>query len=428
MPDLSKLTLLIVDSGYFTFVATEMARYYGKVLYCRPTISVFLESRQHSIGKGLPGVEWVDELEPSLDRADIILFCDVNFGPLQVWLQGKGYRVCGALGGEKMEQDKYFALGRLASAGLNIPKSWAFVPQNGKAGLDSAWTFLSDKHEKLWIKPADKYRGDIDTTAHYHPRQTEIDFNAIRQQIGIVRAQEVGVIVQKDIPDAIEIGPDLFRNGAEISSTFSIGVEDKGMGYLGRKFSEPPPIMKDFFDKTATIYGEVGYQGPYSSEMRITPDGKVFALDECCRMGNPPTAGLIKFYGKDYALAVYDCAHGITPVIDSKNTHFGEIILRCDKYNGRDIYVPVPPELRDWLMLKNARQDGEETYCVENGTYGQFASIIATGNSIKEVAGLLDERVQRMTMPRLEYLSDYLGVMLKKVAKAKEYAGIDLNG
>ena len=424
--DLSKLTLLLVDSGYFTFVATEMAKYYGKVLFCRPTISVFLESRQHSIGNGLPGVEWVDELEPAIDRADVVLFCDVNFGPLQVWLKAKGYKICGALGGERMEQDKYFALGKLAQAGLTVPKTWAFVPQNGKAGLDNAWEFLKDKFERLWGKPADKYRGDIDSALFYNPRQTEIDFNAIREHIGIIRAREVGVLVQKDIPDAIELGPDMFRNGAEVSSTFGIGLEDKGMGYIGRKFTGPPPILRDFFEKTCAVYGDLGYQGPYSSEMRITADGTVYCLDETCRMGNPPTSSLVKFYGKSYAQAIWDCANGITPVIDSEFSHFGEMIIRCDKYHDRDLYIDVPAELEDWLMLKNARMDDGDVYCVENGTHGQFASVVAVGNSVEEVGTLLMERVQLLKMPRLEYLSDFLGTMRPKIEKAREYAGIDI--
>lgn len=425
--DLSRLTLLVIDSGYFTFLAQELAKYYGKVLYARPTISVFLESKQHSIGNGLPGIEWVDEPERHYDKADEILYPDVNYGPQQVYLHSKGYKICGALGGELMEQDKYLALGKLAAAGLTVPKTWAFVKKNGKPGLDRVWEFLKDKKERLWVKPADKYRGDLDTFLHYDPRQTEIDFDAIREQIGILRSKEVGVLVQRDIPDAIEIGPDLFRNGAERSSTFGVGLEDKGMFYIGRKFSDPPGVLKDFFAKTAPIYGELGYQGPYSSELRVTNDGTAYPIDETNRCGNPPTASLVKFYGKDYARAVHDCANGRTPDIDSEYSHFGEMVLRTDKYMKKDLYVSVPDELKDWLMLKNASARDGDLYCIENGTHGQFASLVAVGNSVEEVCSLLEERVKLLRVPKLEYIRNCFDVMRPKIDKAKEYASIDLD-
>lgn len=428
--DLTRLKLLIIDSGYFTFLAQEMAKYYGKVYYCRPTISVFLESRQHSIGKDLPGVEWVDELESYYDKADVIMFPDVNFGPLQMFLQSKGYRICGALGGERMEQDKYYALGKLHSAGFNIPKTWAFVPQNGKAGLDNVWNFVRDKNERLWMKAADKNRGDLDTTLLYDPRQSKIDLTAIRDHVGTIRASEMGVLVQADIPDAVEIGPDLFRNGSQISSTFSVGLEDKGMAYVGRKFSrdQPPGIMAEFLAKTAPIYGELGYRGPYSSEMRVTRDGTVFPIDETARCGNPPTACLVKFYGAAYANAINDVANGRTPdEFDAPHTHFGELILRSDKYEKQDLFIPDVPSLREWLMLKNARGQDGELYCMENGTHGQFGSIVAYGDSIEEVGALLMERVKQLTIPRLEYLGDFEATMRPKIEKAKEYAGVNLD-
>ncbi len=429
MTDLSKLTLLLIDSGYFTFLAQEMSRYYGRVLFARPTISVFLESRQHSIGKDLQGVEWVDEPEAYYDKADVIMFPDVNFGPLQVRLKSKGYKVCGAIGGERMEQDKYFALERLHAAGLTVPKTRAFVPQNGNAGLDKVWDFLKYKQERLWIKPADKYRGDLDTFLHYDPRQTLIDLTAVRDKIGTIRAREVGVLVQADIPDAVEVGPDLFRNGAEIGKTFGVGLEDKGMGYIGRKFKRdnPPGVMAEFLAKTAPIYGETGYQGPYSSEMRVTRDGTCYPIDETTRCGNPPTASLVKFYGEAYARAINDVANGRTPDMDSPYSHFGEMIIRCDKYVKQDLFIPQIKALSEWLMLKNARAQDGDIYCMENGTHGQFASIVAVGNSVDEVGALLTERVELLKMPRLEYMSDFLGTMRPKIEKARQYAGIDLD-
>ena len=418
--DLSKRKLLIIDNGYFTSAAEHCAKYYGKVYYNRPTAAVFLQGSQHSIGRGLPGVEWVDEYEPCLDKVDETWFPDVNHGSKQVYLKSKGYPICGAIGGEIMEQDKRFCLKKMHDAGLPLPKTWYFK------GLDAAWEFLKNKFEKFWIKPAEKYRGDLNTFPHISPYMTEIVFNVIRKTIGIVRSKEIGILIQADIPDAIELGPDGFRKNGKIIPPFTIGGEEKGMAYLCRTFGAPPPVMAPFFERTGPIYDALGYQGPYSSEMRIRPDGLCLPIDETNRCGNPPTCSLLKLYEDDYPQAICDLANDREPILNPKCSHAGELILRSDWHDHEELWVDIPGPLREWVLLKNAMKRDGQTICIENSCGGQFASVVAVGNSVEEVAGLLEERVKQLKIFKLEYMTNFLDVMRPKIEKAKEYAGIDL--
>ena len=421
--DLSKEKLLVIDNGLYPMIAQHCAKWFGKVWYSKPVAAAFLQASQHVIGRDLPGVEWVPDYKKYVDKATVLLYPDINYSEDQIYYKKHGYNVCGALGGEIMELDKKYFLEEIRAAGLSVPKTWYFE------GLDRAWEFLRNKHEKLWIKAVERYRMDWETDYHEDPFQTEVVFNEKRAELGVHRSNNIKLLVQRDIPDAVEIGRDgPFQLNGEFPKRGFVGIEKKAQLYLGRWFEDPPTILAEISKKQAPIYKKLGFAGIFSNEVRVTKDGTAYPMDDCCRAPNPPTAMLLKIYGRSYAQAIYDLAHGRMPVLKPEYLYGAEIILASPWHEKHEIHVPKSPKgLEEWVFLRNATvRDNGETYCVENGCGGHFGSVVAVGDSIEEVGKTVEERTERLKVYGLDYTKDFLKTMMPEVKKAKDYAGIQL--
>ena len=423
--DLSKLKILVVDNGLFHCVAEHLSKYYGKVYYTKPTAAAFLKGSQHIIGKGLPDVEWIEDMETHVRKVDEIFFPDINYGYLQIFLKEEGYKVVGALGGERMELDKIFFLEQLQKAGLAVPKT------RRVKGLDEAWDFLKDKfNEKYWLKNADRHRGDWETDKHdCDPWQTEIIFNEKRAELGMERCKDIELLIQEDIPDAIEIGKDTFNLNGQTPDNSLVGIEEKAQFYIAKVFKKTPPILDKVERALEPVYKSLGMQGPYSTENRIIKNGTIFPLDDCDRCGNPPTSLMLEIYQEDYARAIHSLANGEMPVLNPKFTHGAEIVMGSRFHEKHELHVPdIPKSLRQWVKLRNAtRKENKQTYCIFNDTGGHCASVVSVGNSIDEVGGLVEERADELKLFDKEYTKGFLDIMKPKIAKAKAYANISLD-
>ena len=431
--DLSKLKILIPDNGLFTGVAQHLAQWYGKVFYCRPTAGAFLKGSQPAIGKGLPEIEWVEDAEEYYDKVDEIFYPDINFGSRAISLLRDGYKVVSPLGGERAELDKIFFLEECKKyikkhpgKNMAVPRTWQVT------GLDEAYEFLKDKKERFWLKGADKNRGDWETDKHDGDIfQTEILFDDKRAELGTKRSKDIVILIQEDIPDAIEIGVDGFRFGSELADWGACGIEEKATFYIAKFFKRPPPIFNDSLAGLgAAIYGNAGgYQGPYSNENRITKNGKVNLLDECTRCGNPPTSGLLKALGKQYALAIHSLANGQMPAMKQpEHSHFAEIILASNWHIKHELHLPeIPKHLSEWMVIRNqTRRDNGQRYCIQNDCGGHFASMTSVGDSAEEVANLAEERAAELKIYGLEYEKNFYETMKPKIKMAKDYTGISI--
>lgn len=430
-PDLSKLKIGVVDNGLFVGVAQHLAQFYGKVYYCRPVAGAFLKGAQGSIGKRIPGIEWTDDPEDLYDKVDDIFFPDINYGKRAASLLRQGRNVCGALNGERMELDKIFFLEECRKYLKKHPGINVHVPETLPfTGLDATLAFLEKQKETMWIKGADKNRGDFETMKHDGDFfQTEIFFDDMRAELGTKRSKEIILLVQKNIPDAIEIGVDGFRLGNRLAPWGCCGIEEKATYYVGKVFKTSPAIFTDSQACLGASYEELGYRAPYSNENRITKDGKVYVLDECCRCGNPPTSGLLKLYGDRYAQAVHSLCSGELPNFSKPtHSHFAEIILSSTDHVKHELHIPeIPKHLQEWVVIRNiTRRENGESYCVLNDCGGHFASVTALGNSAEEVCNLAEERASQLKICGLEYQKGMYETMKKKITMAKEYADISI--
>src|SRR5579859_5703937 len=121
LPDLSRLTVMVVDQGHFAELAAVLARSFGKVYYWVPAYSGFKKITKARIGYGLEGLELVDDIfQIPIDEVDLYVFPDVYFGWLQTHLRSLGKAVWGAGQGEKMELDRAWMKDEMKKLGLPV--------------------------------------------------------------------------------------------------------------------------------------------------------------------------------------------------------------------------------------------------------------------------------------------------------------------
>ena len=97
MPKYSGQSVCVVDNGLMCWLAVTLAKDFGKVWYCKPSMGeAFPKSNEIRVGKGLPGVTLCEDYHEILDEVDTWVFPDVYFAGLQSHLQSLGKNVWGS--------------------------------------------------------------------------------------------------------------------------------------------------------------------------------------------------------------------------------------------------------------------------------------------------------------------------------------------
>lgn len=415
--NLSNKSILIVDRGLFTHLALFMARFYGKVYYHCITGDTYLEGKKAQIGKGLPGVEWVEQIWPVIDKVDVIFFPYTYDGLLQDWLRSKGYKVAGSGKAEIMELDKEYFHKVLTK--VDLPQAKNFFA----TGIDAVETYLKNRAGTFYVKHAQRYRQDWETTKFDNPKDTEIFLNQARAELGPERSKSIKLLVQDKIESVCEAGLDAFMLNGEIAPNPVVGYEVKDMGYVGTVCKEIPKPIKAITDKLLPEYKRLGYQGPYSNELRITKDGTYHPIDETCRCPYPPTAVFTELYGVEYAIGIFMLAHGEMPTMKPVAKYGAEIICYSEWNKKHDLFIGAPKGSDEWLKLSNSVLREGSYYCIEHNNCGIFGSVVGIGNTLEEATEEATEMMKKLKVRDLK-TKDGLFDECNEIIKQGEKYGI----
>lgn len=417
--DLSKMTVVIYDRGLYTYMAEFLARFYGKVKYYRHDSEIYPQGAQCQVGKGIPGVEWIDDFWGNIDDADVIFFPYVFDGKVQDYLRGKGYPVCGSGTSERIEHDKLFLKKELKKLGMPV------APHYEATGLDDLESFLEGKKEKYVVKSIEAYRGDWETTSYKNAFAFKSYVNNVRQHVGPERAKEMKFIVESWVESECETGCDGFMLGGELAPWPTIGFEVKDEGYIARAVKHLPEIIQDGMTRMIPLYKSLGGQGtPYSNENRITKEGTTFRTDDTLRCGNPPTCTMIEMYGEQYAHAIYCLAHNQMPEMKKPDFEYGaEIVLQSVWYIKNELHVGCPKDFGKYIKLNNMYIRDGQRYCdpvLSQDDVSYFGSIVGVGHTLKEATEMALEKIKELDVYKLNYcenIFDQCGEVLKVGAK-----------
>jgi hypothetical protein len=217
--------------------------------------------------------------------------------------------------------------------------------------------------------------------------------------------------------DGLSVNGQFIQNGL-------VGYEIKDKLLIGRVMPECPQALRSINDAMSPILKEMGCAGHWSTEIKITKDGKLFFLDPTLRVPSPPGEAFNVIY-KNYPQACSDVAHGRLPSMKYDKRYFVEIMLYSSIYEEEQICVEFPEELKDNIKLKNHTKskdkDGEYYTVIPNDNGGYFGGVVATGDSIEEAEKSCLEIIGQITAEGIEYSTDGLCKAKEAIEAGKEW-------
>ena len=282
--DLSGKKVLVRDQGLYLHLARKIGEKVGECMYYMDDPNPYPDSDKASIGVGFPEITRVYNWKKALKKADMVFFPDVYDGEdLQQDLydltevdgrvKARKLPVAGSLGSEKAELDRKFFYEHLES--LKMPVSPFYVAD----GLSDLMTYLDGKGER-WLKRS-YFRGDFETYHYTSMNRLKGWANDLRSRIGS-RADTIEILAQNPIPAVLEAGWDGFCLNGEYTSNGMVGYEIKDKGYVSKIFATTPEMLNTVNMNMSPLFKSLGFQGHFSTEIRVTKAGKVYFTDPTC--------------------------------------------------------------------------------------------------------------------------------------------------
>lgn len=351
MIDLSTKSVTICDNGAFLETAVMLSKSFGKTYFTSPWVNAFPRSNDAMIGRGIPGLTRVDSVWDVVDDTDLFVYPDVGNGAEQLHLESLGKRVWGSRLGEELEFYREKTKRFLTKIGLHVGE-WESVK-----GIDALREFLKS-HKEQWVK-VDKFRGDFETFFSEDFKQSETRIDEIAQILG-VRKNTTRFVVEKNIPDAVEIAFDGYTVDGQFPKHSVCGIEIKDAGYVGKyiPYDSVPEPLRDINERLASALEGYRYRNFFACEARITKDHKAWIIDPCCRSSSPPGDMLLNMY-TNLAEVFWEGADGklVEPKVEGK--WCAELLIHFAGDGKAWRAVDFPEKIRDHIKLRAAaRLDG----------------------------------------------------------------------
>jgi len=371
------VTALVVDHGIFLPVARRLSRDFKKVYYYTPNERAF-PTVNDLIGDGFPDIERVSTIWEHFEEIDVFVFCDIGFSKLQTYLLKLGKRVWGSRTGDIFEVSRGNFLKELKTTTLPVPPCKEII---GMTALKSHLISQKNKFIKL-----SKFRKDWETLhwRDWEQDESELDWRSVK--LGPWK-ERLHFFVFDPIDTDIEDGVDTYCIDGQWPSLVIHGMEAKDKAFLAafQKFEELPEEMKIVNEEIAPILKKHGYRNFFSTEVRITKDGKSFLIDPCCRAGSPPHQVQCEMIG-NYGEVIWQGSNG-NCIDPEPASQFGVQALLCSKGDRRSwTTIRFPRELDQWVKCGFCSLiDGRTCFAPDFEASGSdIGWLTAIGNSIEE--------------------------------------------
>lgn len=375
--DLKTKSCAVIDNGAFLETAVMLSKAFGKTYYVTPWVNAFPRSNDAMIGVGIPGLTRIDSVFDVVDDTDLFVFPDVGDGPLQVHLEGLGKRVWGSRMGEELEFQREKTKRFLAKIGLHVGE-WQSVK-----GLDALRTFLKENPEQ-WVK-VDKFRGDFETFHAPDYKQIETRLDEIEQILG-VRKHGTRFVVERNIPDAVEIAFDGYTVDGRFPKHSVCGIEIKDAGYVGKyiPYERVPTPLREINEKLAPALEGYRYRNFFACEARITKDHRAWIIDPCCRSSSPPGDMLLNMY-TNLPEVFWEGSNGklVEPQVLGK--WCAELLIHFAGDGKAWRAVDFPDKIRDHIKLRAAARIEGRYYMIPQVTGPQMVgAACGIGSTLQE--------------------------------------------
>lgn len=376
--NLKNKTICVVDFGNQIAVAQRLAKDFGRVIYCMPSvINGYKGHKAVDIGRNVPNIIRVEEYEGYKNEIDIFCFTDIHLGETQEQLRKEGYPVFGSGRFGNLESDRLGFKEMLKELGLPVNN---YDVARGINELEDKLKQVDDKYIKSSL------RLDMETWKHQNYTLSKMELKEMKSDIGVYENQET-YIIEEPIEAIGEIGYDGFCINGMFPTETLCGVEIKDAGYCGTfiKYKDLPKQVTESLDKMSPILRAGNYMGAISTEVRVDKNKVGYFTDVTMRFPEPPTSLMLEIY-TNFSEIVWEVANGIVPNVQYKYKWGVELILKSESAKSKPIAIQFPEIYKDFIKIKNLviDDDGTYYYSFNDVPMAEVGACIGLGNTLKE--------------------------------------------
>ncbi|MDP3052671.1 MAG: phosphoribosylamine--glycine ligase [bacterium] len=237
-------------------------------------------------------IERVDAWEPHIDWADVIIFDDVEFGPVADKLRRKGKLVIGgSIYTDRLEMDREFGQLEMRKHGINILPQWQF------SNYDEAIEFIRNNPERYVFKPSGNTPSGGKGLLFLGEEEDGKDILELLERNKEIWKKKAPVFQLQKYVSGVEVATGAFFNGKDFIMPININFEHKKIfpgdigpmaGEMGTLmfWSRPNNLFRMTLEKMKPALAESGYIG-YIDINCIANSRGVYPLEFTCRFGYP---------------------------------------------------------------------------------------------------------------------------------------------
>lgn len=399
------------DHGLFFSMAQRLSRDAKKVYYGVPNDCPFPIPNASLIGDGFENVERVKSLRVA---ADVYCFPDIGMSHHQMDLGAMNKPVFGSFDGDQIELGRLFFKKLQGQLGMNVP------PHQVVTGLTELRDFLKN-HGECYIKIS-RWRGLMETFHHVDFALTEPWLDALQVRLGPLK-DEFLFIVEEPIKAVIELGIDTLNVRGRFPKTVVQAKEGKDKCCISTviDYADLEPGFLEMHEKLKPWFEQVGYQGWFSSEGRMTEDGQWFMTDPTCRQATPCGEPVQEMMA-NYSEVVNGAAHGelVEPEYEHKFGVQALVDHNGDEENYRTIRVPA--DVEQWVKLYTPIRDGD-LYHIPPFSWSTetIGSVVGVGDTLKAAYEHLLKTADALKDQPVSIKTNDIAEVLAEIEAAEEH-------
>lgn len=383
-------------------------------------VRVFIKSKSDAdVYDGF--LEKVSDWEAHADWADVIIFDDVEFGPVADRLRKKGKLV---IGGnrytDELEMNREFGQMELKKYGVNILPQWHF------ANYDEAIEFIKKNPDRYVFKPSGNMPSGEKGLLFIGQEEDGKDLLELLEQNKTVWTKKAPTFQLQKFISGVEIAVGAFFNGKDFIYPINVNFEHKRIfpgdigpfaGEMGTLmfWSEPNRLFKHTLEKMKTPLAESGYTGYVDINCIVNGKG-IYPLEWTCRFGYPTIEIQLEGILMPAGEFLYKLAGGEVFELKTKKGFQIGVRIMVPTYLVRSSDRETTELYRD-LPILFKKTDNLEGIHIEDvkiadgvwriaGESGVLMVVTGSGTTVEEARRQVYSRIKNIMIPNMFYRVD----------------------
>lgn len=371
---------------------------------------------EKDVGDGF--VDKIDEWEPHVDSADVIVFDDIGFGKTADRLRSEGKKVVGGSSyTDRLENEREFGQQELEKAGVSVLPSWNF------SDFEEAIKFVQDNPGRYVIKPSGKAQNEKELLFVGQ----EADGNDVINVLARYKkrwSNKIRIFQLQKFSSGVEVAVGAFFNGKEFAHPININFEHKRLfpdnigpstGEMGTLawWSARNKIFEYTLEKIKPKLAESRYVG-YIDINCIANGTGIYPLEFTSRFGYPTISIHMEGVTSKWGQFLYSLASGENAELQTKRGFQIAVVIAVPpfpfndektfrKFSEEAIILFNKPDLTG-VHLGEVKREGNDWHIA--GRSGYSLVVTGSGDTTEEARAVAYKRVANIMIPNMFYRTD----------------------